>query len=189
MSEDTPSGNGDALSSARLPRRSCRGSRYRAAVSAPFLRRDVRVIGDMRQTTSRFRRLGEGDLLQLQRMAWNTEALFETDFLPLMKPINCNAWEFAGNYPAPPGSPATRLGPAGRRGLCEDVRLPHRRHPRRARSHQCGEPGGRTHQDERVGRNQLGAGGGYPSGAVNLPGAGTAIVPARSRRGRRVRTR
>ena len=31
--------------------------------------------------------------------AWNTEALFETDFLPLMKLINCNAWEFAGNYP------------------------------------------------------------------------------------------
>src|ERR1044072_2983969 len=31
--------------------------------------------------------------------AWNTVSLFETDFLPLMKQINCNAWEFAGNYP------------------------------------------------------------------------------------------
>src|SRR3954471_13496327 len=31
--------------------------------------------------------------------AWNTVPLFENDWLPLMKQINCNAWEFANNYP------------------------------------------------------------------------------------------
>ena len=29
---------------------------------------------------------------------WNSTALF-LDFITLMKTLNCNAWEFAGNYP------------------------------------------------------------------------------------------
>src|SRR4051794_17727290 len=31
--------------------------------------------------------------------AWNTTPLFETDFIPFMKSLECNAWEFAGGYP------------------------------------------------------------------------------------------
>src|SRR3954447_7109857 len=53
--------------------------------------------------------------------AWNTVPLFETDWLPLMKQINCNSWEFAGNYPTvvPPrtGLPQGITGSGGGTGV------------------------------------------------------------------------
>src|SRR3954447_5554008 len=128
--------------------------------------------------------------------AWNTVPLFETDFLPLMKQINCNAWEFAGNYPTvvPPraGLPngidgrgtGTGVNTAalvlegwtamGSYAKTYGFRI--------VGTHDGPAPtsaanlGSALTKMNAWGCNHLGAGSGYPSGSVNLPGAGTAIT-------------
>jgi len=111
--------------------------------------------------------------------AWNTQALFENDWLPLMKSINCNAWEFAGNYPT------LRTGITGNTAPNGWVLLGSYAKTygfRIVGTHDGPAPtsaanlGSALTKMNAWGCNQLGAGSGYPSGAINLPGAGTAIT-------------
>ena len=100
MSETPPRGMGTHSRSARLPRRGCRGSRDRGGGErAVHVRRDVGVSATCAETTSSIPKARRGAIhYSFNASGLEYAALFENDFLPLMKQINCNAWEFAGNY-------------------------------------------------------------------------------------------
>src|SRR5262249_53697856 len=60
----------------------------------------TRSSADCAETTASIPKARRGAIhFSFNAAAWNTVALFENDWIPLMKQINCNAWEFAGNYP------------------------------------------------------------------------------------------
>jgi uncharacterized protein YjbI with pentapeptide repeats len=109
---------------------------------------------------------------------WNSTALFQ-DFITMMKQLNCNAWEFAGNYPTvgpgitgnTPGAGWVALGSYAKTYGFRLVGTHDGPIPNSAAA-----LGSALTKMNAWNCNQVGAGGGYPSGAINLPGAGTAIT-------------
>ena len=126
----------------------------------------------------------------LPAAAWNTEAAF-LDTIGFFKSLNINAWEFAGGYPTvdgislnngttrfPAGHPTGRGCRAGRRSGATRTTYGFRL----VGTHDGPSPTTAANLGSAITKmnawncNQLGAGGGYPGGAINLPGAGTAIT-------------
>src|SRR3954447_18630612 len=116
--------------------------------------------------------------------AWNTTALFQ-DFMTFMKSINSNAWEFAGGYPQVLPNATGNTGTATPQGLTGWVALGSYAKTygfRIVGTHDGPAPTSAAALGSAITKmnawncNQLGAGGSYPSGPVNLPGAGTAIT-------------
>jgi hypothetical protein len=102
MSEETPLGNGERP----LDRRGFLGAAAgvvaaTGAVGAPFMFGAASAeSATCAETNVGIPKARRGSIFfSFNASAWNTQDLFENDFLPLMKQINCNAWEFAGNYP------------------------------------------------------------------------------------------
>jgi hypothetical protein len=125
----------------------------------------------------------------LPAQAWNTEAAF-LDSIAFFKQLNVNAWEFAGGYPTVDGislNNGTTRFPAGnpRAGLSGWEAFGSYANTygfRLVGTHDGPAPSSAANLGSAItkmnawGCNQLGAGGGYPSGPINLPGAGTAIT-------------
>src|SRR4051795_1058790 len=116
----------------------------------------------------------------LPAQAWNTEALFRDDFIPFAKSLNDNAWEFAGSYPTVgPGNITGNTAPAGWIALGSYAKT---YGFRIVGTHDGPAPTSAANLGSAITKmnawncNQLGAGGGYPSGPINLPGAGTPIT-------------
>src|SRR5262249_32143315 len=117
--------------------------------------------------------------------AFNTTALFQ-DFIGFMRSINCNAWEFAGTYPTVlPGNGTAATGTATPQGLTGWVAFGSYAKTygfRVVGTHDGPNPTSAANLGSAILKmnawncNQLGQGSGYPSGNVNLPGAGTAIT-------------
>jgi hypothetical protein len=117
--------------------------------------------------------------------AWSTTALFQ-DFITFAKGLNCNAWEFAGSYPTVLPNGTTGSGgtytPQGLTGWVALGSYAKTYGFRVVGTHDGPAPTSAANLGSAImkmnawGCNQLGAGGGYPSGAVNLPNAGTAIT-------------
>jgi uncharacterized protein YjbI with pentapeptide repeats len=182
MSEETPLGNGERT----LDRRGFLGAAAgvvaaTGAVGAPFMFGAASAeSATCAETNVGIPKARRGSIFfSFNASAWNTQELFENDFLPLMKQINCNAWEFAGNYPT------LRPGITGNTAAAGWVLLGSYAKTygfRIVGTHDGPSPttaaalGSALTKMNAWGCNQLGAGGGYPSGAVNLPGAGTAIT-------------
>jgi hypothetical protein len=118
--------------------------------------------------------------------AWSTTALFR-DFITFAKGLNCNAWEFAGSYPTvnargDNGSNGTVVPNVGLSGWIALGSYAKAYGFRVVGTHDGPAPTSAANLGSAILKmnawncNQLGAGSGYPSGAVNLPNAGTAIT-------------
>jgi hypothetical protein len=132
----------------------------------------------------------------LPAQAWNNTAVFQ-DTIGFFKSLNINAWEFAGQYPlvnsgvTPTSTISLNDGinrfPAGHAmaGLSGWEAFGSYANTygfRLVGTHDGPSPTSAAALGSAITKmnawscNQLGAGGGYPSGAINLPGAGTAIT-------------
>jgi hypothetical protein len=126
----------------------------------------------------------------LPAAAWNNKAAFE-DTIGFFKSLNINAWEFAGQYPNVDGIsfnsgtnryPASHPTLAGLSGWEAFGSYANTYGFRLVGDHGGPAPTSAANLGSAITKmnawncNQLGAGSGYPGGAINLPGAGTAIT-------------
>jgi hypothetical protein len=151
-----------------------------AAVSSPFAwAATTRSSADCAETAASIPKARRGAIhYSFPASVWNSTALF-LDFINLMKTLNCNAWEFAGNYPTVgPGitgnTPGAGWVALGSYAKTYGFRL--------VGTHDGPAPTSAANLGSALTKmnawncNQVGAGSGYPSGPINLPGAGTAIT-------------
>jgi hypothetical protein len=193
MSEDTPSVNEGRW----IDRRGFLGAAAGvvatgAAVTSPFaFGSRSKAAASCGETTAVIPKARRGAIhYTTPAQAWNNTAVFQ-DFITFMKNLECNAWEFAGGYPTVDGMslnsgtarfPASHPKWPGLSGWETFGSFAKTYGFRIVGTHDGPSPtsaaalGSAITKMNAWGCNQLGAGGGYPSGAINLPNAGTAIT-------------